>query len=221
MADPENQGENPQNTPEKPADAIERMRAAGIDPNAVVNLLLPVVDALFTKKLQDLDISKQIDTAVEKQSEKSAEKVIAYFNAKADEAEKATREQQASQVLAPGRAAPGTGTMAPDNPMMAALFNRLLGGGGSPTGDGSLDQMAKLAASWGNVMKAIMQPVVEMQATMRQSLLTEMATYSKTGGTMPWEVQPGTAQPERKVANLNQDELKIIAEEVAKRIRLT
>jgi hypothetical protein len=83
--------------------------------------------------------------------------------------------------------------------------------------------MAKLASSWGIVMKAIMQPVVEMQATTRQNLLSEMATYSKTGGTMPWERDnaTGTMQPERRIANLNQEELKIIAQEVANRIRLT
>lgn len=41
--DPVNQGNNPQNHVEEPVDAIEKMRRAGIDPNAIVNLMVPVI----------------------------------------------------------------------------------------------------------------------------------------------------------------------------------
>jgi hypothetical protein len=219
--DPVNQGNNPQNPTEEPADAIEKMRQAGIDPNAIVNLMVPVIEQVVVKTVEGLNLTKTMETAINARADQIANQVIAQLNARADEAEKAAREQ--APQMAQVRPAAGTGALSPDNPMMQAIFGKLLGVGGSPASDGGLDQMAKLASSWGNVMKAIMQPVVEMQATMRQNLLSEMSTYSKTGGTMPWEKDSGhgTVQPERRVANLNQEELKIIAQEVANRIRLT
>jgi len=219
--DPINQGDNPQNPTERPVDAIEKMRQAGIDPNAVVNLMVPVIEQVVVKTVEGLNLTKTVEAAVAARADQIANQVIAQLNARADEAEKTAREQ--APQMAPVRPAAGTGALSPDNPMMQAIFGKLLGVGGSPASDGGLDQMAKLASSLGNVMKAIMQPVVEMQATMRQNLLSEMSTYSKTGGTMPWEkdTAPSTIQPERRVANLNQEELKTIAQEVANRIRLT
>ncbi len=221
MVDPENRGENPRNQTERPADAVEKMRQAGIDPNEVVGLMVPIIEQVVVKTVEGLNLVKTVEAAVNARADQIANQVISQLNARADEAEKTAREQ-ASQ-LAPVRPASGPGALSPDNPMMQAIFGKLLGVGGSPASDGGLDQMAKLAASWGNVMKAIMQPVVEMQATMRQNLLSEMSTYSKTGGTMPWErdIAAGTIQPERRVANLNQEDLKTIAQEVANRIRLT
>ena len=222
MVEAAKQGENPQNPTERPVDAIEKMRQAGIDPNEVVSLMVPVIEQVVMKTVEGLNLSKTMEAAVNARADQIANQVIAQLNARADEAEKAAHEQAAQ--IAPARTTAGnTGGLSPDNPMMQAIFGKLLGVGGSSAGDGGLDQMAKLASSWGNVMKAIMQPVVEMQATMRQNLLSEMATYSKTGGIMPWERDnaTGTMQPERRVANLNQEELKIIAQEVANRIRLT
>ena len=183
--------------------------------------MVPVIEQVVMKTVEGLNLAKTMEAAVNARADQIANQVIAQLNARADEAEKAAREQAAQ--LAPVRPATGASGLSPDNPMMQAIFGKLLGVGGSSTGDGGLDQMAKLASSWGNVMKAIMQPVVEMQATMRQNLLSEMSTYSKTGGTMPWEkdTTTGTVQPERRVANLNQEELKTIAQEVANRIRLT
>ncbi|MFA5385932.1 MAG: hypothetical protein WC364_14970 [Eubacteriales bacterium] len=72
------------------------------------------------------------------------------------------------------------------------------GNSGEQPGNGGLSQMATLAKSWGEVMRAMMEPVVEMQTTMRQSLLSEMQTYSRTGGTLPWEAdEPAPASTAR------------------------
>jgi hypothetical protein len=55
---------------------------------------------------------------------------------------------------------------------------------------------------------------------MRSGLLQEMSTYSKTGGQMPWERETSRTVENTPVrANLNQDELVALADEVAKRIR--
>jgi hypothetical protein len=78
------------------------------------------------------------------------------------------------------------------------------GGGAEQPGNGGLSQMATLAKSWGEVMRAMMEPVVEMQTTMRQSLLSEMQTYSRTGGTLPWEADDPAPAPTARLTNSRQ-----------------
>jgi len=204
---------------------VDKMRAIGLDPNDVVKLFLPVINQAISAAINGLELPKLVEVAVNKKGDLLANQVIEALNqraaqeAAANPAAPAPNSQNTPTGVVPRSSFP-PGIPA-DNPMMAMLFNTLLGGN-KATGDGSLDQMAKLASSWGNVMKAIMQPVVEMQTTMRQNLLQEITTYSKTGGTLPWEGNT----PERHVANLNQGKIlsdedrKAIAKDIAKRIRL-
>jgi hypothetical protein len=74
---------------------------------------------------------------------------------------------------------------------------------GAPTESTGMEQMVKMANGYGEFVKAIMAPITEMQTTMRQSLLQEMQTYSKTGGSLPWDADEAPA-PRRQVAQLNQ-----------------
>jgi hypothetical protein len=120
MADSENPGGNPQNQTERPADAIEKMRQAGIDPNEVVSLMVPIIEQVVVKTVEGLNLSKTMEAAVNARADQIANQVIAQLNARAGEAEKAVREQAAQ--LAPGRPVPGTGGLTPDNPMMQGYF---------------------------------------------------------------------------------------------------
>jgi hypothetical protein len=87
----------------------------------------------------------------------------------------------------------GSGNMMMDV-FLPMLMKQLMGPTATPAPNG-MGQMVEMANSWGAIMKAMMQPVVEMQATMRQSVLNEMSTYSKTGGKLPWE--DGYKPPEK------------------------
>ena len=81
--------------------------------------------------------------------------------------------------------------------------------------------MAQSAKNVADFMKTVMQPIVEMQATMRQSVLQEMATYSKTGGTLPWDRETVEVKPAPKTtANLNQADRAEKIKDLAKQIRL-
>jgi hypothetical protein len=74
---------------------------------------------------------------------------------------------------------------------------------GAPAESTGMEQMIKMANGYGEFVKSIMAPITEMQTTMRQSLLQEMQTYSKTGGSLPWDADEAPPQ-RRQVAQLNQ-----------------
>ena len=86
-------------------------------------------------------------------------------------------------------------------PVILKMFT----GSGAASADGGLAQVAQSAKNVADFMKTVMQSIVEMQATMRQSALQEMTTYSKTGGELPWEREVAKVLPAPKAtANLTQ-----------------
>jgi len=110
MVEAENLGENPQNPTERPADAIEKMRQAGIDPNEVVSLMVPVIEQVVMKTVEGLNLSKTMEAAVNARADQIANQVIAQLNVRADEAEKAAHEQPSQ--MAPARPLPALSRLA-------------------------------------------------------------------------------------------------------------
>jgi hypothetical protein len=217
--------ENGQDRPSAytPMNSVEKMRSLGIEPNEIVALFLPLIEQ---SKKQTLDA---IDSIISSKTDEIANSLVAQLNKRSAAAgppvapppapayyEQESEPQQAEIV----NSRRGTGSVSPD--MIAMLMKAFLNpaGNGAPS-DGGLAQMATMAKSWGEVMKAVMEPVASMQAQMRSNLLQELSVYSKTGGKTPWEEGSIPDAPPESVANLNHNapDKKKIAADLAARMK--
>ena len=187
---------------------VEKLKESGIDPNALFALVTPLVENAATKVISGMNLPKLIDVAVDRSVGPLVEQVKAL-------GEKMGQGQQGQTGGKEAAAVGGGGGLSGilNNPnVQTAVVNKLLGG--SP--DGSLDAMTKMAKSYGDAIKMFMEPLVSIQSTMRQSVLAEMQTYSKTGGTLPWDRE---VEPAKPVANLSRSDEAALIEGVAKRIK--
>lgn len=205
-------------------DTVEALNRAGINPAVLVKLFKPTIDQSVQENFKSLPAL--IGNSVKNETDRIAERVFAKVNAQADEMAATIKQQRAQEAPPVQQQAPQLPPGAIDsiasNPI-AQLFSMIMQksmggmGNGEPAGNAGLKQMASLATGWGEVMKAVMQPIAEMQATMRQSVLAEMSTYSKTGGALPWDkdqAPPAPQVPALPRASLNSDAAKTVADRI-------
>jgi hypothetical protein len=223
---PENNQAGEPTRPSNSVDVVEKLRMLGVDPNDLVRtLIIPVIDQIEEKRAKALDV--KIARVIEEASARASEKAATNFTAMLNEQLKgagstplsSSHEQQTNQnteVVTSPRVG-SNGAIEALLPVILKMFT----GRGVASADGGLAQMAQSAKNVADFMKTVMQPIVEMQATMRQSVLQEMTTYSKTGGELPWEREVIKALPEPKTtANLTQEDRNRIILDLAKRIRV-
>jgi len=204
---PENYKTGEETGPPNSMDVVEKLRTLGVDPNDLVRtLIIPVIDQIEEKRAKALDvkIAKVIEDASARASEKAAANFTAMLNEQLKGAGSAPlsspQEQptnQNTEVITTPRAG-SNGVIEALLPVILKMFT----GSGAASADGGLAQMAQSAKNVADFMKTVMQPIVEMQATMRQSVLQEMTTYSKTGGELPWEREVPKALPAPQRAGL-------------------
>ena len=222
----ENLNENPV---DKKAEQVQRVKtlmanleALGLD----INLLFDMMGGIAENQIKKTEVTlaglieaktKTLGENLSGQVNESFEKMNAQVKPLVgfvDQIQKQASVQSTAVMPADGALPPGPGLSNDGGSGPAAVLNNLqpilkmLGlipttGTNVDSGNNGLAQMASMAKSWGEVMRAMMEPVVQMQTTMRQSILSEMQTYSKTGGSLPWDGDP-EEQPGRQVAALNQ-----------------
>ena len=230
-------GENTQETPagnppvderqKKVTETVDKMRELGIDPNAFITLLIPIMERFNNDAAAKMrqELKSQVDaigTSIFEKINAEADRKVASMkqNQQVPEQQPPVQEviQNPAQQQNPGR---GGGFNPMANPDIMSLLAKMLGGG-QQQGDvgSSLKQMAETAKVFGTFYSEMMQPLVDIQAKMRQNVLAEMTTYSKTGGQLPWDEEE--EKPARQThASLNQDERNKRISDLAKRIRLT
>lgn len=233
-------------------DFHDKLAALGLDMNFMFDMMGGVAENFVKKSEQrlsgliDLKVKTLGDTLAKQVQDVSVNlnnqltPIISFVN----QLQQGVSQAQGQQPGGPGNAlvpvsndippGPGLGAGGGGNNPLAMINNiapilKMLGlvpGGGNSEASG-MEQMIKAAQGYGEFVKAIMAPITEMQTTMRQSLLQEMQTYSRTGGSLPWDEKEEPAQPRRQVAQLNQPRRDIpeldygqIAIELAKKIKI-
>jgi hypothetical protein len=204
---------------------VNRLSELGIDPNSFVSLFLPVLEQMNQKSVETMrrEMSAQVQQV--------AQQIIESVNVEADRrlANMNQPQQTANVYDYPGGMEPAVQTVLPaatggnrqgiDINAIAPLLVKLMSGGNSgDNGFSSLKGMAETAKMFGEFYSSMMAPLVDLQARMRQNVLSEMTTYSKTGGTLPWELP--VEEPKPRV-ELNQAERKRRIDAMARNIRLS
>ncbi len=214
-----NQQPSPENKVDAVTQTINKLRDLGLDPNAFITLFIPVLEQLNRDTTER--IRQEMQATVQQQAKLIGEQIVSTINTAAERKVVSMEQpvpgaQPVDMVpVNPGRQSMDIGTVLP-------LLLKLMGGGGEQTGGlgGSLKQMAETAKLFGTFYSEMMSPLVEIQAKMRQNVLNEMTTYSKTGGELPWEKEvTETKRPQR--VELNQEERDQYFKDLGKRIRLT
>jgi len=218
---------------QKVSDTIAKLNEMGIDPNSFVTLFIPVLE--HQSREATAAIRNEMQSMIQQQSKLIGEQIVAEVTSKAASMNTAPPPDgsMGADIVTTQQPAPSSGQRPPggggfggaSQSTIDLLVAKILGG--SQQGDlgGSLKQMADTAKVFGAFYSDMMQPLIDIQAKMRQNVLAEMTTYSKTGGELPWErevtptVTPAVPPPAR--ANLNQEERDKAITELAKRIRLT
>ncbi len=212
-------------------ETIAKMRELGIDPNGFVTLFVPILEQMNREAVSA--IRNEMQTSIERQAELIGQKIVSTINTEADR--KVVSMNQSPPVadpFHPPQPAPAVEavTNQPANNQrgglnMDAILPLLLkymapgGGTGGDMGN-SLKSMAETAKLFGSFYTEMMQPLVDIQAKMRQNVLAEMTTYSKTGGVLPWEREEPPAPKVASTVSLNQGDRSKAISDLAKRIRL-
>lgn len=207
-----------------PQSMADKLRSLGIDPNELIQtLIIPVVDQLEEMRSKALNekLARVVEDAASKASQRASEEFMAKLNQQinsppSQESPSPAGGIPAQETIQMPRAG-GSGAMETLLPVLVKMFT---GGNGTAPADGGLAQMAQTAKNYAEFTRTVMQPIIEMQATMRQSVLSEMTTYSKTGGTLPWERDTVESAPEPKTtASLNQADKDKTVKNIASRIK--
>jgi hypothetical protein len=222
----ENTGQQPEQNDnmKRVKDFADKLKELGLDMNLMFDLFGGIAENAIKKSEQTL--SGLIETKVKLLGDNLAGQVKTNYDTLNGQLTPVIGfvkqiQEQAGQMQQPGGqmmvqpggdipAGPGLaagGGMAGGKPdifglILQQVLPRLMGGGAHTENTG-MEQMIKAAQGYGEFVKAIMAPITEMQTTMRQSLLQEMQTYSKTGGSLPWDADEAPPQ-RRQVAQLNQ-----------------
>lgn len=146
--------------PSDPAEIMERLKAAGFDPNQVIEAISPMVETAVVKTLERLHLAEAIDKRMQ-------------------DIEARLSQQQAAP-------APGSGAESDNNAqlrdgLMAAVIQKFLGGNSGGTGE--LEKMSSYLAATKQIADTFYAPLHEAEDRAQKRLVGQLELYRKAGAT--------------------------------------